>query len=372
MWIFSMTHSPTRHHPTLAAGSTHRLYLPSLDGARGLAVILVVLDHLASSKIIPFHELRGVGRVGVYLFFALSGFLLFAPFVLKSTEGIARWETWGSYFLRRLLRIYPLYFLALLVSHAINPAFTWRIVADHLLLRRGDGVFWTIEVETQYYLILPVMVWTFIVAWRRGVAAGCLASAGFFICLHLLFRVTARHWSLDGHVLKPYFMIFTFGSAAGALLALVAGHPRWPRWSRFACEGAAFTAFLLCLCAAPSIHGVLPPRLAPGWDAGLVLSGFFSALFIFCHLHGAGWIKACLEWRPLRYLGLISYSVYLWHRPVIDTFWRLTDAAHVPYAAHWPVRTAYVLLACVALSSLSFFLVERPLSRLKAGFTRSL
>ena len=79
-----------------------------------------------------------------------------------------------------------------------------------------------------------------------------------------------------------------------------------------------------------------------------------------------------MQWRPLRYLGLISYSLYLWHEPVIYCFWLLRRSVYLPFESYWPLRALITFAACILTASLSFFLIERPFSRFKARFTRSL
>jgi len=361
-----------RHRSFLVAGSTHRLYLPSLDGARGLAILLVMLDHLSSAKIIPLHCLRGIGHIGVYLFFSLSAFLLTVPFWLKSKESLMQSKTWSIYFWRRFLRIYPLYIFVLIAERYTGTGFSWASIGNHLLLRRGEGVFWTLEIEAKYYVILPLIVLTFIVAWRRNATLGAICAFGLTGFLFILFYAEGRWWSLDGHVLRPYFLVFILGSIAGSLFAFMILCPPRSRSLRWCCEVAAIGAFVSSFFPLPEILRLLPKALTPGWHESIVLSGLFWAVFILAHLHGVGFVKHLLEWKPLRYLGLISYSLYLWHKPVIDSFSLVNQSGRLPLGAYWPVRTIAILGACIMAASLSFFLVERPFSKLKAGFTRSL
>ena len=371
-----------RHHAALAAGSTHRLFLPSLDGARGLAVLFVLLDHFSSAKVIDAPALNGLGHVGVYLFFSLSAFLLTLPFCLNKTEELMSWQTWATYFSRRLLRIYPLYALLLLVKwgstvltsgHLAKPSevFSLRSVGNHLLLRQGDGVLWTMPVETKYYLLLPLLVLLCILPARRHLLFGILGAAllARFV-VPLFFFIETDLWALDDHILKHYLLIFVLGSATAVIHSLTIEHPPSMRFGRYAFEFGALGVLVLLLCLFPPFSGLLPQALvAKVLNSKRVIAPFFGCLwgvFIYAHLHGQGWIKAVLEWRPLRYLGLISYSVYLWHKPVMAVIWFCH--LHLPKSVH--IMTEFG--AILAAGSLSFFLIERPLSRLNARFTRSL
>ena len=364
----------TRHRSFLVAGSTHRLYLPSLDGARGLAILLVLLDHLSSAKIIPFH-LRGIGLIGVCLFFSLSAFLLTAPFWLKDPESLVQSKTWSIYFWRRGLRIYPLYLVVLLTEHFAHIArteFSWLSIRDHLLLRRGEGVFWTMEVETKYYLVLPLLVLAFLVAWRRNAVAGLLCMIGLAGGLALLFRAEGKWWSLDGHVLRGYFWVFFLGSAAGSFFAFFISRPLRSRGMQWFCEAAAVAGFLISFSGLPEIWGRLPLASAPSWWSSPIIPGVAWAVFLAAHLHGIGFVKYLLEWRPLRYLGLISYSVYLWHKPVITCLGFFIQTGRWRWVHdYWVLHFLAILGAVISWASLSFFLIERPFSTFKARFTRS-
>ena len=370
----SLKHPRTvRSHPFLAAGSTHRLYLPSLDGARGIAIFLVLLDHLSSAKIIPFHSLRGIGLVGVYLFFSLSAFLLTVPFWLRSKESLTEWNTWSTYLWRRFFRIYPLYILVLLAKHWTDAAFTWGFIGEHLLLRRGDGIYWTIEVETQYYIVLPLMVLTFFLSWRRNAVAGILCSIGFYLLLHLVFHAEGKWWSLDGRVLRDYFWVFFSGSAAGSLFALSVSRPIPSRRVRWVWEAAAIGSLAIISFALPDTFAMLPAVLRLPGNGMTLLAGVAWSVFIFAHLHGIGLVKKLLEWRPLRYLGLISYSLYLLHKQVMRGSGWLKGIDIIPQSHFsWIIKSVCLMAVAVAAASVSFFLIERPLSRLKAGYTRSI
>src|SRR3954447_733875 len=90
---------------------------PALDGLRGLAVLLVLLDHASDAelRLFPGANMNRAGKYGVYLFFVLSAFLLTHLLLLTPAEKLARFRTWFTYFVRRFLRIFPLYALVLLV-----------------------------------------------------------------------------------------------------------------------------------------------------------------------------------------------------------------------------------------------------------------
>src|SRR3954447_19044384 len=121
-----------------------RRYL-ALDGLRGVAVLLVLLDHASDAelRLFPAANMNRAGKYGVYLFFVLSAFLLTHLLLLKPPEELARARTWLNYALRRFLRIFPLYALVLVVMMLLHK-FKWHDVVTHLAVLDGKRQFWTI------------------------------------------------------------------------------------------------------------------------------------------------------------------------------------------------------------------------------------
>src|SRR4051812_21002492 len=113
--------------------------LPALDGLRGLAVLLVLLDHASDTdlRLFPAANMNRAGKYGVYLFFVLSAFLLTPPLLLRPSTELVRARTWINYAIRRFMRIFPLYavvLVALSAIHKFQPGW-WAFIYNHLLLR---------------------------------------------------------------------------------------------------------------------------------------------------------------------------------------------------------------------------------------------
>lgn len=137
----------------------------SLNGIRGFAVLLVLLSH-ASNKGINIHpslSFSGAGKYGVFLFFVLSAFLLTRQFIIAKSKKEPLPNFITHYFIRRFLRIFPLftcvllaYFILYKTGYGIYDIDGIKLIKTFLLLD-GPGIFWTIPVEFQYYFILPIV-----------------------------------------------------------------------------------------------------------------------------------------------------------------------------------------------------------------------
>lgn len=131
-----------------------------LDGFRGLAVALLVLGHYSIYFPSGQDDFSPIAKMGVILFFILSSFLLTKGMIEKKVINI---KTLIQYAIRRLLRIYPIYILALLLltfipqfSKAMYAGENWSLL-DHILLIEPKGNYWAIAVEFKYYLIIPII-----------------------------------------------------------------------------------------------------------------------------------------------------------------------------------------------------------------------
>lgn len=347
--------------------------LPALDGLRGLAVGIVLLSHLANAglPVLPGLSLSGIGKSGVYLFFVLSAFLLTRLLLQWPAANWRRGASWADYALRRVLRIWPLYLVVLLASAVISATAVvpwWPYPMDavallrHLTLQEGTSVLWSIPVEFHYYFWLPLVAWALAAAQRAGgllLASALATSAG--VAAMILWPPAA---SLVNDVrLGPYLMLFF----AGGLAALFSVHQATPtpRAERaFGWLGLlallAFVATVPAVAAAIS-GGAFQADLNHRWFAFFAVA--WSALLL-AVVHGPARLRRPFEWRPLRWLGWVSFSAYLWHMPVLAAVTGPMGLAGAPALAVFAVLTALVSWA-------SWRLVERPLQRVRWPRQRS-
>lgn len=339
-------------------------YAP-LDGLRGLAVLIVVASHLCNAGLLPLPGLAGAGKSGVYLFFVLSAFLLTDALLAKPVSELRRAATWLDYTFRRVLRIWPLYLVVLLFSWWADTVGVWwwhyRIDAagfvDHVALQAGQSVLWSIPVEFKFYVWLPLVALGFAVARHRGVPWSLGIVVGGLVVLGLCLLWPPAMAEPNDIRLRPYVAIFVLGALAAYVHRSV---PAAPTRRRAAWGVAGALALVVFVATIPAIWAVLggrefDPLVNHRW---FVFFGLLWALLLLSTLHGPRWLTALFSNWLMRSVGLISYSIYLWHMPVIDGL----------RAAGWASGPSAVLLALtgtIVVSVLSYLSIERPLQPIR-------
>lgn len=279
-------------------------YVPALDGLRGLAVLLVVAFHYTGAPL--------GGPYGVDLFFVLSGFLI-TTLLLEERAARGRSNLVGFY-VRRARRLFPalaVMLAAYLVYNAVLGRDAMATVADHGLYfgniyfvvthrpDQGLGHLWSLAEEEQFYLVWPLLLLLLARARRPLYWVGALllllmAYRGFFILNGA--SMTRLYRAPDTH---------SEGLVLGAVLAIL-------RQQGFvAGEWAGKLGIIL----------IVPPAVAGIWSVGLPTFEL-GAFFLIAAAIGATEIAGWLSFRPLVWLGTLSYSLYLWHEPILWAFHR--------------------------------------------------
>jgi len=364
--------------------SNKKFQMDSLDGLRGLAVLLVILSHTSNREayFFPGANFAGVGKSGVFLFFILSSFLLTYPFLEKGEEARSK-NFLLNYAIRRFFRVYPLYFLYLLLA-LVSSLVIWKLIptdspvgipfvlssdefVQHLLLQQGKGVTWSILVELRFYFILPVLALTYSLLLKNKL----LPSIGLTLILILLSQVI---WppsasSVNDPSLGPYLPIFFMGS----LLAVI--YHNWQksplsqdRKQTLILEILGLTATVVLLLAIPAVNYHVYGEKVPSnyYHREFIIWGFLWSLVVFTCIGSPGVLRKFFENPFLRYLGFISYSAYLLHMIVLY----VVDEANFEISG----RAWVMLTITIVLAHLSWILIEKPLSniRLSAPQTKSL
>lgn len=312
-----------------------RRNIPELDGLRGIAILLVFLTHFVALQLPTGTggvdgSVRWVARfgwTGVDLFFVLSGFLITG--ILLDSKGDAHY--WRNYAARRVLRIFPLYYGALLavfvilphVVHWNDPDFAtlranqlwyWTYMVNVLQAVKGGAAtplntshFWSLCVEEQFYLVWPAVV---LVSTPRGLVRVAVA-ASLFGMLFRIALVSAGAKPGIAYVLTPGHLD---GLMAGATLAVAAREGGLERFRRVALRVFGFTSAVILVLAAWRGMEYTDPVIA---IAGFPLIAACYGALLVLGTTSTGWLGRLLRARHLRAWGKYSYGLYLLHYPLL-------------------------------------------------------
>lgn len=332
--------------------SSANINYASLDGVRGIAVLLVLLEHTMG----PF---KGAGIAGVWIFFVLSGFLLAIPFVRKPELAVSS-EYMTEYLARRLKRIVPMYYFFIVVTFFLKDKFgsgAWR----HLLFLQGDGHLWTIPQEMLFYLFLP-----FIVAGNYFLFRGKPIRV---VCGLLVLMVLTNIYlgktvlSIYGqNIAMPAFVgIFI----CGILFSYVYHRVIYPNRDRITRSAIARNAFsilgivLLGCYVLFSTDTLFEPNTLVvseyrGWFA--VTAGILILLAL---ISPNALYDRLLSWTPLRAIGLVGFSFYLLHPTVISLTRGMQDY-YLGFRLSPEIQLIVVLLITYFFSAFTYSYIERP------------
>ena len=336
-----------------SAPGVRRGYRPALDGVRGVAVLLVLVDHIGHEP--QWH----VGPYGVTLFFALSGYLitglLFDELVRERSVSLTR------FYLRRAARLLPALLLVVLVCDlaflllgdttavkASIPALAY--VANYATILDGEylwgwGHTWSLAIEEHFYAIWPLVL---ILMLRRLGARRALmwtlVACGVALAWRtvlLTFDGYPGQWFAINHGTVARADALLYGCAAALALRLGWRPRAWMAW------------------AAPAvIVAVFALRLPDGVEAtlGQVLISVACALTLASLDHNPTPLARGLSVRPLVLLGVISYGVYLWHYPLLFVAYDLGFEGPV-------ARLLSGGVLGIALAAASYVWLEQPVRR---------
>jgi peptidoglycan/LPS O-acetylase OafA/YrhL len=336
--------------------------IPSLDGLRAISIGLVVFRHLCGTghflpeRVGSFVE---IGDLGVRVFFVISGFLI-TTLLLDELDASGRVHL-GKFYLRRTFRIFPPYYAFLLAVLATSAA-GWLALNPGDLMHavtytsnyHGErswhvGHTWSLSVEEQFYLLWPAVL---LLAGRRGALA---AAAGLFMASPFI-RLGLWWWGGPEIGIGHRFETVADAIAIGCVLA---GSAAWlrrqPLYSRLL-DSRLFALVPVVVLAASLLHD--RPRLSFLFGFSIMNLGIAACLH-WCVIHHEGRIGRVLNSGPLVYVGVLSYSIYLWQQ----VFLIRESAATLN---QFPVN----LLGVIAASVVSFYAIERPWLALRRRLER--
>jgi peptidoglycan/LPS O-acetylase OafA/YrhL len=309
------------------------VHVPALDGIRGLAILFVLVYHLTIiTPGCPLDEIvakmADAGWFGVDLFFVLSGFLITG--ILYDAKGQAGY--FRSFYMRRTLRILPLYYAVVFFSLIVLPNFPhpklanfgriagdeiwyWAYMSNYLIGYRGTfrhgilDVSWSLAIEEQFYLLWPLVVYFF---GRRALMRICVGVIVVAVATRTV-MVFAQFHPIAIYVLTPCRMD---ALSVGALVAMIVRGKAHPNvvW-----KGSVATLIVTGLV---SVSVLLMDDMQ--WNGRLVmtlgytvLAVFFGALLLLAwESSPASFLSKGLRAKALTILGCYSYAIYLFHLPV--------------------------------------------------------
>lgn len=333
----------------------------SLEGIRGFAILFVFFDHAKGQGLELFSALNptGFGKAGVYLFFVLSSFLLTGQFIREGYE-MGRLPLLLSYGLKRILRIYPLYIFIMLM-YGLVPSFKYTVsdVLNHVFLQEGKDQFWAIPVEFKFYILLPILMWLVVKVLNKKLGLSVLL---FAVIAGASVMVSVEPDQAARIALVRYLPIFLCGSVSAMVHSQLQKSPVIERPAfTYGAEVVAIGAMI----AVVSFILVLRAKLDwfilnQSWSDALIFSvfGLLWSLFLIAQLYGKGWIRGLLSHSSLRFIGTISFSIYLWHMALMGYFNAHLNAAQ-------PMKFMVILAITIGVSMGSFLIIERPFFNLK-------
>ena len=328
--------------------------IPALDGVRGLSCLMVVFFHAGLAGWFPVVCTSGV--LGIMLFFSLSGFLIALHYSPENNST----QYWKAFYIRRYVRLYPTFFCAILLGRLFYPHLFWaeRKIYDDVLkevdaifLFISDSVFWTIPFEFKFYAVYPLLA--IFITHKRTRAF----SFKFLLAVWLLWMWVVFY----GQWYDFYYYIYFLG---GIIAAYMFKYPLL--WI----DRIPYIWTLIALFTGVCILGVFATHTSPTiktWFDVSADSYFVSpllALFILSIAKNKGFISSILACQPLRFLGKISYSIYLTHEFVL-----FPGRDLLPDELH---HTWFVMLLVLVFALIFYFIIEKPFHTLAIRCARKI
>lgn len=334
-------------------------YLPKLDGLRAISIALVLFEHFLWNG-------HGIAAAGVIIFFVISGFLI-SSILMSYGDRLTIRNAAIAFYWRRTLRLFPIYYLCIAVTAALNVGGmrdTWLVNAFYLGNVKlaldgtwnGSSHFWSLAIEEQFYLLWFVVVM---------VAPRSRLSSIILLCIVTAPIYRGIMWALGTTSFMDLLLPGVMDSLAmGALLAYAVKYPpqAW-LWAQFVRLRMPLLFLFLCLGVWVQCSGNnLLSRVALG-----SLVDLFAACAVALAIDGkSDWRFDWLGGKTIRHFGKISYGIYVYHffiPALVDPHLNL-EWAHRYHAVRF-LRLSALVVVSVGLAEVSWYLIERPLLKLK-------
>ncbi len=368
-------------------GQTNKIYFPNLNGLRFIAAFLVIIHHLEQMLWVLGKShywdnliIKTIGGLGVTLFFVLSGFLI--TYLLLAEEKTTKKISIKQFYIRRILRIWPLYFTIILASFFIFPHIKilefpalmakvnthfWMYFVMFVLFLPNLVLFgfwvvlpygsqsWSVGVEEQFYFIWPILM-KFV---KNKLVLLISVILIYFAIKYPIFLFIKNFigWNNKTHLVASFFNSFQiYSMAIGGIFAYMAFHKN----AFF--EKYVLRKFVFWIALITTITCILLSLK--------ILTVVYSFLFgiIIYNLACNKGLKNALEVKSLNYLGKISYGLYMYHPLAIMLIINTFDFLKLPYSRIF-LLTAVTLLT-VLIAGLSYRFMEKRFIILKSKYSK--
>ena len=347
--------SPLRkllNKPSVVRGESIN-YRPELDGIRGLSIIVIVFHHF---DYVGAHYFGGRGFLGVDIFFVLSGFLITQILLKYRNESIKL----RKFYLRRIFRLYPILLLSTIgLSFYLRNDYQFldHTPAVHTVLYIKNfwpwgglfGPMWSLSAEEQFYLIFPLILLLGL-KYLTKKRLSILLSLWLGIIWIVALKASAPDFNFNSDgifnlvVFRPSIIL------VGTLIAL-----NLAKFEMLVDRHFYLSLFALLLLILSAFTYQFPPLA--GLATGLLILQLSPS--VANHYRIARGLKAVLSFAPLAWIGLLSYSIYIWHLPMI---FFSTDHFTIQAITNIPLFLGKLLI----VGALSFYIIERPILKLVA------
>jgi peptidoglycan/LPS O-acetylase OafA/YrhL len=334
--------------------------IPCLDGIRAISISLVLLAHFIGTVgpnvpkwIIPFTKM---GNLGVRIFFVISGFLITSLLIseYKKTGTISLLK----FYFNRTFRIFPAFYafiFAIMIASAMG----------FISLREGDllhavtyttnyhydrawelGHLWSLAVEEQFYLLWPAIFLLF------GMRGALRASMAYLIIGPVVRVLTWKYFPDDRIGIGESFQTIADAIATGSVFAFIKTRlGENELFAKIQSRGITVIGLIFLIVTLDQFKG----SISIMYPIGQTVLNLSIVLFIdWCLRNSNGYLGRFLETRPLVFVGVLSYSLYLWQQPFLNRH----SAAFITSA---PINLIFMFLSAI----LSYYLVENPMLRLR-------
>ena len=336
-------------------------YRPEVDGLRALAVVPVLLFHAGWSTF-------SGGYVGVDIFFVISGYLITSLLIEACTNGSM---SLLDFYMRRIRRILPALFCMIIVcipiafwlldTHAIRQFFrsisAVTVFSSNILFWNESGYFdatadvkpllhtWSLSVEEQYYLFFPLFVMMVLPYGKR--------IFGALLVILLVLSLFLAQWFVQSYPTATFYLLPTraWELLAGALTAVYLSRRNQNTIATLPSQWLSLFGFMLI------VYGILFFDADTTFPTSYALFPVMGTTLIILYCRPGTWVHRLLSASLAVSIGLISYSLYLWHQPllVFARTWRQSELGHLD--------TVMVLMLSVCVAYLSWRFVEKPFRR---------